>query len=91
MVKRMDLKQLSEKTRDVLLLEWDPLGVGSEPAAQDEYDAYVGPIARMVHEGRSAAELAEYLVEIETELVDRSNRDRARRVADRLRLLRPGG
>ena len=30
---------------DALIKEWDPIGVGGEPEAQDEYDGYV-PRAR---------------------------------------------
>jgi hypothetical protein len=47
--------------RDLLLLWWDPLGMYDDPDAQDEYDSYVGPVARMLREGARAAAIAEYL------------------------------
>lgn len=36
-------------------------------AARDEYDGYVGSVARMVREGKSADDIAKRLLEIETD------------------------
>jgi hypothetical protein len=47
--------------RRLLMDEWDPIGVRDWPEAADEYDAYVGVVGRMLHEGASADDIAAYL------------------------------
>jgi hypothetical protein len=45
-----------------LLLRWDPIGVVHEPDwPQDEYDAFLEPVAERLREGASADELAAFL------------------------------
>lgn len=62
-----DWKRLTAAIHDVLLKEWDPIGVRDEPMAQDEYDAYVPRIYGLLKRGASRTAIAEYLVELETE------------------------
>ena len=50
--------------RRFLVDEWDPIGVGHMPDAADEYDAYVGVVGRMLHEGRTEAEIVVYLRDV---------------------------
>jgi hypothetical protein len=45
---------------------WDPIGVSSTPEAYDEYDAYIGPLARMLRSGADASAVAEYLADVQT-------------------------
>jgi hypothetical protein len=40
---------------------WDPIGVSDEPQAADEYDAYLGQIAKRLREGAKAEEFARFL------------------------------
>ncbi len=40
---------------------WDPIGVKDEPAAADEYDTYMLPLARKLREGASADVIAALL------------------------------
>jgi hypothetical protein len=47
--------------RRLLMDEWDPIGVCGIPEAADEYDAYVGVVGRMLHEGATADEIETYL------------------------------
>lgn len=69
--------------------EWDPIGIHDEPVARDEYDNYVPHIAGMVMAKKSPAELAGYLLNIETKGMGLpGNADRARSVATRLAELR---
>jgi hypothetical protein len=51
--------------RQVLLEDWDPIGVRDEPNAQDEYDGYVGRIYRVLARGASQLQVAEELATIE--------------------------
>ena len=39
---------LHQAIRRALLIEWDPIGVGQMPEAQDEYDSYVPQIYKML-------------------------------------------
>lgn len=42
MSKHLDqAKQLQDAIAEILLREWDPIGVVDTPEAQDEYDSYV--------------------------------------------------
>jgi len=81
------------KVREVLMREWDPIGVCDEPEAQDEYDAYVGKVYVMLMDERASAEMiAAYLVDVATVLMGMSNRriqSSSRRTADALIALRP--
>ena len=77
------------RIRDLLMVEWDPIGVEGVDEAQDEYDSYVARLYIMfMDENASADEMAEYLYLIESEhmglggMVDR--RTVCRRVADKL-------
>jgi len=89
-MRNMATKDVLARVRQLLLREWDPIGIADEPAAQDEYDGYVGQIAQSVFAHLPASEIANRLIIIETELV-RLPGDRARavRVADRLSRLLP--
>lgn len=49
--------------RDVLLTDWDPIGVPGIP--DDEYDNYIPAIYGMLAQGRSEQEIADYLSQIE--------------------------
>jgi hypothetical protein len=45
-----------------LLLRWDPIGVVGEPDwPQDEYDAFLDPIAERLRQGVSEEELTAFL------------------------------
>lgn len=51
---------------DVLIREWDPIGVSDEPMAQDEYDSYIPVILRLLSEGADEIKIAHHLEQIET-------------------------
>ena len=80
------IKHLSE----ILLHDWDPIGINDEVVVRDEYDPYAAEISRMLASGASASELAQYLVRIETEgLGLRARPERARAVAQTLKSTQP--
>lgn len=58
-------RQIQEDIRDVLLREWDPIGIVDVPEAQDEYDSYVGGVYRLLASGASQDQLVEHLRQIE--------------------------
>ena len=78
-----------EAANDILIHEWDPIGVGDDPIAQDEYDMYIPGALRMIIDGRSEQEIADYLDRIETNNMGltpvKEMTERNLRVAGRLR------
>ncbi len=70
---------------DALIKEWDPIGVGDEPEAQDEYDDYVPAVHKLLITRASADEIFDYLWWLETEHMGlRGDRRRTKAFAARL-------
>ena len=79
---------LFESVRQVLLQDWDPIGVRNVPQAQDEYDIYANSIATMLATSISISDLSKHLLEIETQSMGLAgNPERALVVAAKLRAL----
>jgi hypothetical protein len=53
----------------ILLLDWDPIGVRDVPEAQDEYDSYVGGVYRLLAAGASPEAVAEHLCALERDRI----------------------
>jgi hypothetical protein len=71
--------------RQVLLHEWEPIGVGDIPQAEDEYDSYVPAIYALLVRRESRYKLIDYLWSVETVAMGLcGNRRRTEEVADRL-------
>jgi hypothetical protein len=88
-VKPVKPDALFSAVRLILMRDWDPIGIGDEPAAQDEYDGYVVPLLHLLQDDASPSALAERLLRIETvEMGLPGDRERALRVAQKLRELR---
>jgi hypothetical protein len=60
-------KEIQAAIANLLLREWDPIGVKDEPHAQDEYDHYVGGVYRLLASGASPQEVAEHLCRVKGE------------------------
>jgi hypothetical protein len=69
------LRKIQESIRQLLLRDWDPIGVADEPQAQGEYDSYVGAVYRLLASGASEREIADYLWKIETDGMELSSPD----------------
>jgi hypothetical protein len=53
------------RIRDLLMREWDPIGVSEIPGAEDEYDSYIGKVYAMLMDQRAnAEEIAAYLFNV---------------------------
>jgi hypothetical protein len=53
------------RVRDILMREWDPIGVADAPEASDEYDAYVGTVYVMLMDQRASKdEITAYLFDV---------------------------
>ena len=52
--------------REILLRDWDPIGVSDVPEAQDEYDSYIPGIYARLIRGVSQQDVFDHLWQIET-------------------------
>jgi hypothetical protein len=82
------------RVREVLMQEWDPIGVAGVPEAADEYDAYADKAYVMLMDERAPAEaLSAYLLEVATSYMGLPSTEalaeRSDRAADVLFALRP--
>lgn len=78
-------KSDQDAIRAVLMHEWDPIGVGDVPQAQDEYDSYIPQIYGMLVRREPKHKLVDFLWWSETEHMGLyGNRHRTERVADLL-------
>lgn len=77
---------MQESIRDILLRDWDPIGINDVPEAQDEYDSYVGGVYRLLASHSSADEIIDHLFTIECQTMGLSSagREKLRPVANRL-------
>ena len=60
-------REIQSQIREILLREWDPIGVRDEPRARDEYDAYIGGVYRLLASEASPRSVAEHLARVEAE------------------------
>lgn len=70
--------------RGILLWDWDPIGVGDEPEAASEYDAYAMRLYGILARGGSVADVAIFLAESGAFGLEPLPAERLRRVADAL-------
>ncbi len=85
----MSLQPKLQQIRDILLREWDPLGVGDNPNLADEYDGYLAGIVRLIDSQIGSAALDEHLAGIERDLG--LQRSKEQRVSAVRALLEAGG
>jgi hypothetical protein len=77
---------IQESIAQILLRDWDPIGVSDIPEAQDEYDSYVGGVYRLLASQCSADDVIDHLARIESQTMGLSRiaREKLRPVATRL-------
>ena len=80
------VERLLMEVQEVLLREWDPIGVAHYPECFDEYDRYARTICRDLMEGTDAFRLTAYLSQVQTVGMGLSQTDeqRDRLIAQRL-------
>lgn len=78
-------KRYQDAIKQILLEEWDPIGVKDVPEAQDEYDSYIsGVYHRLIHRVPKH-ELFDYLWEVENDHMGLyGNRSRTETVIEKL-------
>ena len=78
--------------RQILLHDWDPIGVAHVPEAQDEYDSYIHEIHGMLIRREPRNRLIDHLWWLETQHMGLfGNRTRTEAVADKLIALQATG
>jgi hypothetical protein len=58
--------RFDERIRQILLRDWDPIGVGHLRECQDEYDSYVGGVQSLLMSGASPEQVAKHLALLES-------------------------
>src|SRR2546430_13835893 len=59
--------EIQAQIREILLRDWDPIGVRDEARARDEYDGYIGGVYRLLASGAAPQSVAEHLAHVEAE------------------------
>ena len=59
----------TSELRELVMREWDPIGVAHVPEAADEYDSYLWPLALSLRAGASAPEITERLAVIRAQMI----------------------
>jgi len=62
-------REIQSQIADILLHDWDPIGVADVPQARDEYDSYVGGVYRVLASGGSLAEIEAHLRDTEVRMM----------------------
>jgi hypothetical protein len=76
---------LYRTVHSAVLHDWDPIGVGNIPEAQNEYDAYVPKLCELLESRRARDEIVGYLCWLETSQIGLSgNRQATEAFADKL-------
>jgi len=78
-------KLLHQAIHKAFIEEWDPIGVGDIPEAQDEYDSYIPAIYKMLISRQPKHDVFEYLWWLEVEHMGlNGDRQRTEAFAERL-------
>jgi len=76
--------------RRILLEDWDPIGIGDNPGAQNEYDSYLGGVYKLLARDASIQEIVWHLHEIERVSMGLQPKEqRLTAAAEKLKSLRP--
>ena len=87
--RRWRTEAIQDAIRQVLIDDWNPIGVPCIPEAVDEYDRYIGPLYRILVGNGSIDEIVARLERIEREEICVSTSEQVRRrVAENLSVLK---
>lgn len=78
-------RDLHQSIREILVGDWDPIGIRAIAEAADEYDSYVPEIYSMLIKRRSAGDISDFLLWVETEHMGlAADRQKTRLVAEKI-------
>lgn len=78
------VRSLRVELRQRVLHGWDPIGVSGVAEAEGEYDGYLGPLLRLLHEDSGERAIHDYLLSVLDRMGLRSAGDRESRFASDL-------
>ena len=84
------LARIWREIHDTLLKEWDPIGIGDAPQAQDEYNSYIAGVYHLLTTRASEEEIYKHLVKIETERMEIGPCPNTRTAAKKLFMIKIG-
>ena len=77
--------KIDKLVKEILLNDWDPIGIKNDPKAKSEYDTYALRIVGMLFKGINEKELSDYLKEVvEQELGLKVNTESTKIVTQKL-------
>jgi hypothetical protein len=62
-------REIEDAIRQVLLRDWDPIGIADVREAQDEYDSYIGGVYHLLASGADETRIASHLSAVQTEMM----------------------
>jgi hypothetical protein len=74
----------SLELRELLLSEWDPIGVRDADGPDDEYDGYLGQLGGLLRQGLDVGTIAEYLASAEHHMGFDTQPDQPQKVAEHI-------
>jgi hypothetical protein len=66
---RQRSREIEDAIRQVLMRDWDPIGIADEPACADEYDSYIGGVYHLLASGADETRIASHLAAVQTEMM----------------------
>jgi hypothetical protein len=66
---RLRSRQIEDAIKQVLMHDWDPIGIADEPACGDEYDSYIGGIYHLLASGADDMQISSHLAAVQTEMM----------------------
>ncbi len=80
--------ELRSKIKEILLYEWDPIGIKDSPDAQDEYDTYIDTLYSYVITKSDFKVILNYLRYIQEKVMGLDvDEEKLRKIAQKLWLL----
>jgi len=77
------INSLRIRIDDILFYKWDPIGISNANWPRDEYASYVTDVLHFAVNGTSHQPLAEYLIQLSKEIIERADsKERAQNVAE---------
>ena len=67
MQRNKNWRVLYRKISELLLREWDPIGIQTSTECKDEYDAYAAQVFSRLMQGQSGADIVDYLQKVAVE------------------------
>ncbi len=77
MTDKKRIQEITQQIREILMRDWDPIGVPNLPA--DEYDMYIGSIYGLIVRGASVDEIEHTSVQLKWSALNLSFRIRNER------------